>query len=195
MIRDQDRSGWIGASDTPFVMGSWSGKSFARFWRVKLGIDRDRFATTAMLAGTWFEHPILRHLGVERMDRQIRLRRLRLRVNLDGETPERIKEVKTCGRDYRISRNHWMQAQVEMFAAGKGLDIVAYRLEEEDYRNFFRPIDPDRLTVHPVDYDRAWVEGEYLPRLFYLARRLRRGEWPNEADWTEESVTDRKWRD
>lgn len=86
-------------------------------------------------------------IGVRQMDRQIKKRSLRLRVNLDGETPERIEEVKTHAAPvFHLSRAYWMQAQVEMFAANKPLEIVAYRLEPEDYGNFYRPIDPERIT-------------------------------------------------
>lgn len=180
MIHNQDRSGWIGASDTATVMGNWGTKSFAQWWRVKLGISRDHFTTAAMQAGTYYEHRILRHIGVDRMDRQIRIRRLRLRVNLDGETRDTIKEVKTYGGEkFKVSKAYWQQAQVEMYAAQKRLDIVAYHLTEEDYRNYFNPIDPDRISVHPVEYDPAWIQEEYLPRLRYLARCLKKGGWPN----------------
>ena len=180
MIHDQDRSGWIGASDTVMVMGNWNTKTFERWWRVKLGISRDHFTTTAMRAGTYYEHRILEHIGVDKMDRQIRIRRLRLRVNLDGETSDTVKEVKTYGgNEFKVSRPYWQQAQVEMFATGKKLDIVAYHLTEDDYRNFFNPIDPGRVSEHPVEYDPAWVQEKYLPRLKYLALCLRKGAWPD----------------
>lgn len=181
MIRNKDRSGWIGASDTAMVMGNWATKTFARWWRVKLGIDRDHFSTVAMLAGTAYEHRILNYIGVDKMDRQIRKRRLRLRVNLDGEFCDTIKEVKTYGGEcFKVSKGYWQQAQVEMYAAKKRLDIVAYHLVEEDYRNFFRPIDPERISVHHIEYDLAWIQKEYLPRLKYLARCMRKGVWPHE---------------
>lgn len=182
MIHDQDRSGWIGASDTAMVMGNWNTKSFARWWRIKLGISHDHFTTTAMQAGTYYEHKILQHIGVSKMDRQIRIRRLRLRVNLDGETQGTVKEVKTYGGKFKVSKAYWQQAQTEMFAAQKKLDIVAYRLTEDDYLNFFNPIDPERVSVYPVEYDQLWVRDEYLPRLKYLAWCLKRGVWPNAAD-------------
>lgn len=181
MIQNHDRSGWIGASDTSMVMGHWGTKSFAKWWMVKLGISRDDFTSFAMLAGTYYEHPILRHIGVDRMDRQIKIRRLRLRVNLDGETGERIKEVKTySGEKFKLSKTYWRQAQVEMFAAKKALDIVSYRLTEDDYHNYFRAIDPSRISTYPVEYDSIWVQEKYLPRLKYLAWCIKKGVWPNE---------------
>jgi len=179
MIHNHDRSGWIGASDTYTVMGRWDTKTFEKFWHVKLGLDTSHFETNAMKTGTAFEHKILDAIGVTRRDRQIRRRGLRLRVNLDGEDHDTIYEVKTYGKDsFQISKAYWMQAQVEMYATGKNLQIVAYRLEAEDYGNWLRPIAPERLSFHPVEYDGIWVEEKYLPRLRYLAECLREGRWP-----------------
>ena len=181
MIHNHDRSGWFGASDTARIMGRWSIPTFARWWLVKLGLRREDYKTLAMETGTAYEHPILDYLGVPVMDRQIKVRRLRLRVNLDGEDAAEITEVKTYGGDsFRVSRAYWMQAQVEMFAAEKAMRIAAYRMEPEDYRNWFRPIDPDRLSFWPVGYEPGWIEQDYLPRLAYLAWCLRKGVWPRE---------------
>lgn len=183
MIRDQNRSGWFGASDTARIMGRWDTPSFARWWLVKLGLRRENFKTLEMETGTAYEHPILRCLGVPVLDRQIKIRRLRLRVNLDGEDRVSVTEVKTYGRPpFQVSRPYWMQAQAEMYAAKKPLRIAAYRLEAEDYRNWFRPIDTARLSFHPVEYEESWVEWEYLPRLKHLAKCLRKGVWPHDAD-------------
>lgn len=183
MIHDQDRSGWFGASDTRRMMGPWGSASFGRWWAVKLGLVRESWSSLAMRTGTAFEHPILEHLGVPVMDRQIRLRRYRLRVNLDGEDAELISEVKTHGKPrFVVSRAYWEQCQVEQFAARKACRIVAYRLEKEDYKNWLRPIDDNRLSFHPVPYDGGWVEGAYLPRLEYLAWCLKRGVFPRETD-------------
>ena len=33
MIADHDRSGWIGASDTAFVIGNWKTKTWENWWR------------------------------------------------------------------------------------------------------------------------------------------------------------------
>lgn len=182
MIHNQDRSGWIGASDTYMVMGNWNTKTFAQWWRVKLGISQNNFTTVAMMAGTHYEHRILEAIGVKKMDRQIRIRKLRLRVNLDGETRDTVKEIKTYHSEkFKVSKQYWQQAQVEMFATGKALHIVAYRLTDDEYRNFFLPIEVDRLSIHPVHYDAEWVNEEYLPRLRYLAKCLKKGEWPNEV--------------
>ena len=178
MIHNHDRSKWFGASDTSTIMGRWDTKTFERFWRVKLGIDREHFETLEMKTGTYFERKILDSIGVKERDRQIKIRRLRLRVNLDGET-DVIHEVKTHRSTvFRVSKANWQQAQVEMFAAKKPLEIVSYHLLPEDYKNWFSEVDQGRIARHPIAYDEKWVSEEYLPRLEYLSERLRMGEWP-----------------
>lgn len=182
MIHNQDRSGWFGASDTAHIMGPWTSPSFGQWWLEKLGLRRGGIQTLAMKTGTAFEHRILTYLNVPVWDRQIRMRRLRLRVNLDGEDAETISEVKTYGKSFRVTRPYWSQCQVEMFAARKPCRIVAYRLEPEDYRNWFRAIDGDRISFYPMEFDQQWIEMKYLPRLRYLAWCLKRGAWPDESD-------------
>ena len=58
-------------------------------------------------------------------------------------------------------------------------EIVSYGLTEADYRNFFNPIDPDRIKHHPIAYDPSFIEG-YLLRLRYLGECLREGVFPND---------------
>lgn len=181
MIHDQDRSGWIGASDTYRVMSRWNTKTFEKFWLEKLGLCRNHVSTYQMKTGSAFEHRILDAIGVSKKDRQIRKRRLRLRVNLDGEDVETIYEVKTYGGEkFKVSPAYWQQAQVEMYATGKKLVIVAYRLEPEDYGNWLRDIDPRRTEFYPIEYDDEWVRNQYLPRLRVLADALKRRTWPDE---------------
>jgi hypothetical protein len=190
MIRNHDRSGWFGASDTATIMGNWNTDTFRRWWLVKLGVRKDRFITPAMQCGTAYEHKILDALRVKTRDRQIRIRSLRLRVNYDGESRQLITEVKTHSKPvFKVTKAYWQQCQVEMFASGCGLfrkrkvcRIVAYRVTEDELFNFFLPIDENRLTQHKVDYDAEWVEGCYLPRLRYLAKCLRTGHWPQEEE-------------
>lgn len=178
MIHDKDRSGWIGASDTSFVMGNWNTKTWANWWAEKLGIQSNHFDTIHTKTGSWYEGKILDAIGVTIRDRQIRIPKYRLRVNLDGETSI-IHEVKTHkSPDFKVTKAYWQQAQVEMFAAKKPLEIVAYHLEEEDYINWFRPIDPNRLTHHTIEYDSEWVGCRYLPRLLRLSECLKEGVWP-----------------
>lgn len=201
MIHNHDRSGWFGASDTAMIMGNWKTQTFEKWWMVKLGLRKDDFSSIAMRTGTEFEHRILESIGVKKMDRQIRKRRFRLRVNLDGETRSAIYEVKTYGANsFKVSKAYWQQAQVEMYATQskilsvlnrfvsffggrircrKSLKIVAYHLEADDYQNWFRPVETDRITFHPIEYDQAWIESEYLPRLKHLAECLRKGVFPD----------------
>ena len=183
MIHNHDRSGWFGASDTATIMGNWKTKTFAKWWLVKMGIDKSHFNSIQMQTGTAIEHRILEHIGITKMDRQIRIPSILLRVNLDGEDRNEITEVKTySGNQFRVTKPYWMQAHVEMYATGKRLRIAAYRVTEDDYQNWFLPIDPERLSFHPVQFDGEWIADRYLPRLRYLAACLRKGAFPNEAD-------------
>ena len=185
MIADHDRSGWIGASDTAFVVGNWRTKTFEKFWMQKLGVNQDHFDNKFTIAGTNWEHRILDSLNLPNLekDKQIIIEDLRLRVNLDGNTPVVIKEVKTYqwAKGWKKTPQKYIdQVQVQMFASGIGMaDIVAYGLEPEDYNNYLRDVDPGRLKQIPVGYDINWIEGVYLPKLRILADCLKRGVWPN----------------
>ena len=178
MIKSKDRSGWFGASDTAVICGNWKTKTFEKWWLVKLGIIQNDFETIQMKTGTALEHRILESIGVKKMDRQIKIRRYRLRVNLDGES-DIIHEVKThSGDEFKLSKSYWQQAQVEMFAVGKDLEIVSYRLLPEDYKNWFLPIDKNRIKRHPICYEPDWVKEVYLPRIALLKDCLVQGKWP-----------------
>lgn len=184
MIQSRDRSGWFGASDTHFIMGNWDTKTFRAWWMEKLGLAYSGFQNRYTAAGTHYEHKILDALGLSiRKDHQIKIRRLRLRVNLDGDTPDCIYEVKThrAEKSFRITPAYMGQIQVEMFAkrCAKAF-FVAYALLGDDYTNYFNPIDPDRLELIPAEYDGDWLENQYLPRLRYLAGCLKKGVWPDE---------------
>ena len=187
MIADQDRSGWIGASDTSYVMSNWNTKTFQKWWMTKLGLDSSHLSTTAMLAGTYYEHAILDHIGVAEKDKQILIPELRLRVNLDGNTGGRIVEIKThkVEKPYRITAAHRRQVNVQMYAMRHigcedvSAEIASYGLTKEDYRNFFRDIDPERLREQPVEYDEAFIAA-WLPRITYLADCLEKGVFPRE---------------
>lgn len=193
MIASQDRSGYIGASDVQYVIGNWKTKTWEKWWMQKLGINQDHFDNKYTLAGTNWEHRILESLHIPNleMDRQFIIEDLRLRVNLDGNTPTRNKEVKTyklLGVSGDISRfkagqcpqRYWYQTQVQMFGSKIfGTDVVAYGLEEADYNNFLRPIDPQRLHEIPVAYDPKWIETVYLPKHMILCEALKRGVFPN----------------
>lgn len=174
MISNKDRSGWFGASDTYKIMGNWNTKTFYQFWLEKLGVIHSKLSTPAMTAGSFYEHRILEFIGVTNMDRQIKKRRLRLRVNLDGEDENTNYEVKTYSSEtFKIIKPYWQQCQVETFSDNKPTVIVAYRMTPDDYRNFFNPIDPMRLSFHPIKYDKEFIS-LYLPRLEYLANCLKK---------------------
>lgn len=187
MITDHDRSGWFGASDVQFIVGNWKTKTWAKWWLQKLGINRDHFDNEYTKAGTNWEHRILDSLNLPNLekDKQIIIEELLLRVNLDGNTPVCIKEVKTYQWEKgwkKTPQKYIDQVNVQMFASGiYNADIVAYGLQPEDYRNYLRELDPKRLRQIPVVYDILWIENTFLPRLRILADCLRRGVWPSEA--------------
>ena len=184
MIADHDRSGYIGASDTDKVIGNWKTKTWEKWWLQKLGINTDHFDNRYTVAGTNWEHRILDSLRLPdlELDKQIIIEDLKLRVNLDGNTPFRIKEVKTYQweKGFRVPQKYRNQVQVQMYVSGIfGADIVAYGLEAADYDNFFREIDRNRLQEIPVMYDLRWINTVYLPKLRILADCLKRGVFPN----------------
>lgn len=187
MITDHDRSGWFGASDVQFIVGNWKTKTWAKWWLQKMGINRDHFDNEYTKAGTNWEHRILDSLNLPNLekDKQIIIEELLLRVNLDGNTPVCIKEVKTYKWEKgwkKTPQKYIDQVNVQMFASGiYNADIVAYGLQPEDYRNYLRELDPNRLREIPVGYDILWIENTFLPRLRILADCLRRGVWPSEA--------------
>lgn len=184
MIASHDRSFYIGASDTDKVVGNWKTKTWEKWWLQKIGINQDHFDNRYTIAGTNWEHRILESLRIPdlELDRQFINDDLRLRVNLDGNTAQRIKECKTYKweKGFKVPKKYWEQVQVQMFGSGiHDADIVAYGLVEDDYDNFFREIDPLRLKEHPIVYDPKWIETVYLPRLRVLADCLKKGVFPN----------------
>lgn len=189
MISEQDRSGFFGASDTSYIMGNWKTKTFQNWWLTKLGISTNHFRNVAMNAGTYYEHAILDVIGVPRKDHQIIIPEYSLRINLDGDGIGRLDEIKSYNyeKGFKVKKAYWQQVQVQMFAKlweeGKIPDtnIWAYGLLPDDYKNFFNPIDRERLKPYPQDYDRAFIEG-YLPRVVYLKSCMEKGVMPDEDD-------------
>ena len=187
MIIDKDRHGWFGASDTKYIMGNWKTKTFKKWWATKLGIMTNQFSNAATNAGTYYEHAILDVIGVPRKDHQIILPEYSLRVNLDGDGIGRVDEVKTYKLEngFKVSKAYWQQVQVQIFAKkvveGKtpAAHIWAYGLLPEDYKNFFNPIDRERLGKHPIAEDTKFIE-EYLRRIVYLKSCMERGVMPDE---------------
>lgn len=182
MIADKDRSGYFGASETDKIIGNYNTATFEKWWMQKLGINRDHFDNKFTLAGTHYEHRILESLGIPmEMDKQIILEDLKLRVNLDGNTKDTIYECKTyrLEKGFVMPRKYIQQVNVQMFASGlKSGKIVAYGLVEGDYDNFFHEIDPERLSIHTVEYDERWINDVFLPKLKYLAECLKEGRFP-----------------
>lgn len=188
MIADQDRSGWFGASDTSIIMGNWKTKTFNKWWLQKLGLDNSHFSNKYTNAGTYYEGAILDYIGAPRRDHQILLPDILLRVNLDGDGTGQIYEVKThsAEKEFKVSKAYYQQVQVQMFAKRKEegvipkAQIVSYGLLADDYNDFFREIDPERLKFHDIEFDEAFI-GQYLKRIEYLASCLWKGRWPDEV--------------
>lgn len=181
MIASQDRSFYFGASDTNTICGKWDTDTFSKWWAVKQGRTANTFKNDAMMAGTYKEHQILEALGIEGLETDKQIIQGRLRVNLDGNTDACIYEVKThsAEKEFKVSKAYWRQVQVEMYGSGiMSAQIVAYGLVEEDYRNFYKPIDKSRLKFFPIAYDHEFIVKEYLPRLEYLSKCLDEGRFP-----------------
>lgn len=184
MISDKDRSGYIGASDTGMVMRNWNTKTFEKWWRVKQGILVYDFSTDAMKAGTAYEHKILDALGIPDLEKDKQIIKGRLRVNLDGNTTTKIYEVKThsAGKPFMVSVDYRRQVNVEMYALGvRDAEITAYALEPEDYRNWYRTIDKNRISHHEIQYDESFI-ALYVPRMEYLCKCLETGMFPKEEE-------------
>lgn len=186
MITSQNRSYYIGASDTSYVVGNWSTRSFEKWWLEKLGLYKNDFTNEAMKTGTNYEHKILDVLDIQELEKDKQIIKDRLRVNLDGNTKDCIYEVKTykIGKKFKVSKQYWRQAQVEMYGSEiRKLYIVSYALEELDYKNFFNKIDKERLRLIPIEYDEKFINEEYLPKLKFLSECLEKGVYPNADNW------------
>ena len=183
MIASQDRSGYIGASDVQYVIGNWKTKTWEKWWMQKLGINRDHFDNEFTKAGTNWEHRILDQLHLPNLEKDKQIIIDRLRVNLDGNTPGRIIEVKTYQWEKgwkKTPTKYINQVEVQMFASNiHESEIAAYGLEPADYQNYLRELDPRRLQEIPVRYAPKWIETVYLPKLRILAEALKRGVFPN----------------
>ena len=180
MIKSKDRSYYIGASDTQFIVGNWETVTFAKWYGTKQGIYSSDFSNDAMMAGTYYEHSILKALNITSLETDKQIINGRLRVNLDGNTINRIYEVKTYGKGtYKPIKNHIQQVNVQMYGANIfEAFIVSYLLEEYDYINFFNEIDLNRLSLHEIAYDKEFIETIYLPRFDYLSFCLDKGIFP-----------------
>ena len=192
MISSQDRSFYIGASDTIKVIGNWKTKTFKNWWATKLGmlsLHLENGKNSIYLqAGNNYEHKIVDALDFPNVikDRQIIIDRLR--VNLDAESDGTILEIKThqFDKEFKVPKHYRVQVQVQMYASGfKKAYIVAYGLKEEDYKNFFNEIDKERIELFEIEYDEDFIEKEYKPRLEYLTKCLKEGRFPREEEFDE----------
>lgn len=181
MIADSDRSGYFGASDTKYIVGKWTSRTFEKWWRVKQGIDEMNYKNDAMCAGTYYEHRILDSLEIPGMEKDKQVIQDRLRVNLDGNTKDCIYEVKTYRfeKGFRFPKEYREQVWVQMYITGfRKSFIVAYGLQEEDYKNYYNDIDKKRLSLIPVEYNEEFITTCYIPRLAYLTECLKKGVFP-----------------
>ena len=186
----------LGASDSKFIMAeNRSTKTWKQWWDVKLGEAESGFTGSIYTrAGNLFEHEILDTIDPEiTTDGQILLDRYLLRVNYDGYKDGTIFEVKTHKNEktFEIIPAYWMQCQVEMYVYQKmseqwflpdfdKLYIASYALRPDEYylERDEVTVDPERIILHPVKYDKAWIKGNYLPRLKELARALKKRKSP-----------------
>ena len=183
MITDTDRSYYIGASDTKYVVGNWDTETFGKWWQVKKGVLTSDANNIYLTAGNLYEGRILDHLGIDRRNDQIIIGRLR--VNFDGMTDESVIEVKTYKwkPNWKPPKEYINQTQVEMYAALMDMAyIAAYAMTDDDYKAVLcgqtLDIDDERLSLHPVFFDKDWINEKYLPKLNYLSKCLREGKFP-----------------
>lgn len=191
MIASKDRSGYIGASDTKYVVGNWKTKTFEKWWLKKLGIDTSNIENKYTLAGTNYEHKIIDALGIPNIEKDKQIIIGRLRVNLDANTEEKIHEIKTYqyekGFDLEKHKDYLDQIEVQMYASNiHKAELDAYGLLPEDYDNYFHEIDLERLIRLEIKYDEEWINNIYLPKLKYLERCLEEGRFPTEEDFKNE---------
>lgn len=195
MIKNQDRSGWFGGSDTDKVLTkNYNTKSFKQWWAVKLGEQEPDFKGSIYTeAGNKYEHPILRTINEKiEFDRQIKIEKILLRVNYDGDFEGTIYEVKThkAKKSFEVSTSYWRQAQVEMYAYQtmqeelelppfKRLYIVSYPLYPDEYYKEWEEVEIDfaRIDFHEIKYDEKFIKHEYLPCIKEKARALKKGKF------------------
>ena len=192
MIKNKDRSGYIGASDTKYVIGNWNTKTFKKWWLEKLGIDNNYFNNKYTLAGTNYEHKIIEALKIPNIEKDKQIIKGRLRVNLDANTKDKIHEIKTYqyekGFDLKRHKDYINQVQVQMYVSDiHQAEIDAYGLLENDYKNYFNDIDTNRLSIHEIVYDNDWINDEYLPKLKYLEDCLIKSKFPNKEEFEKQN--------
>lgn len=192
MISTKSRAYWLGASDASRIVGNRKTETWQKWWTEKLGIYAEHIDNRYTLAGTHYEHKILRavekDLGIKLyLDLQLRDEHLRVRVNYDGIDVENatIYECKTyqAGKTFKVTKDYWRQAQMEMWKLETDkLFIVAYPLDEEYYNNYWLDIDPERLEYHKIERDDKFIEETLLPNIEELAECIRKGVFPEDLN-------------
>ena len=182
MIKNKDRSKWFGASDTHIIMGSWNTKTFIKWWCVKLGLLKNGFKTKETMAGDAYEHKIAKAVEEDlsiklKLDRQIKIKKLRIRVNLDADCKKlnKIFEIKTFKEidDWKPPINYYEQVQVQMYFTKMKASIVAYPMTKEYYKNYFLPIEKEKLQFYDFELDNEFIQ-RYLARLKVLVKCLKK---------------------
>lgn len=188
MISVKSRAYWLGASDASRIVGNRKTETWQKWWTEKLGIYAEHFDNRYTLAGTNYEHKILRavekDLGIKLvLDFQIKDEYLRVRVNYDGIEKESntIYECKTfqSGKKFKVTKDYWRQAQMEMWKLDTDrLYIVAYPLEEDHYNNYWLDIDSEKIEYHKVERDDKFIDETLLTNIEELAECIRKGVFP-----------------
>lgn len=188
MIKNKNRSYYIGASDTKYVMMNWNTKTFKKWWLIKLGLDENNYQNKYTKAGTNYEHKIIDALNIPNIEKDKQIIVLeRLRINLDANTKNEIHEIKTYnyenGFDINYHKEYIEQVQVQMYGSGiHKAKIDAYGLIEEEYVNYFEEIDLERITSYEIKYDEKWIIEKYLPRITILIKCLKEMRFPTQKE-------------
>lgn len=147
-----------------------------------MGIARNSFESVAMNAGTHWEHRILEYISPEmEKDKQIIIEDLRLRINLDGNIGKEIHEVKThsADKEFKMPKKYIQQVNIQMYAfETKTAYINTYALTQNDYMNYFNPIDPTRFKSYKIEYDENFINNVFLPNIHELSEALKKGILP-----------------
>lgn len=190
MIKSKDRTYYFGASDTKYVIGNWETKTFKKWWLEKLGFSNEHIDNKYTLAGTNYEHKIIDALNIPLIEKDNQFIKDRIRVNLDGNTKEKIYEIKTYGFekgfDIEKHKDYIYQVQVQMYVSKiHKAEIDAYGLLENDYINFFNNIDLDRLSKYEIEYNEEWLKEVYIPKINYLTECLIKQKFPDKEEFKE----------
>ncbi|NCD06409.1 MAG: hypothetical protein EOL97_09835 [Spirochaetia bacterium] len=188
MITNKNRATFWGASETSMIVGNWDTQTFMQLFLVKLGVRENNFKNKYTLAGNSYERKIAESLGIKlKFDRCIKKRNISLRVNLDAESKDCIYEIKTHKDEWKkVPTNYIQQCQVQMWITGKHkCKIVAYKMEEDNYENFFLGIEKDRIEIYDIPYDQDWINNIYLPKLKYLSYCIKHKQTPNKNKFEE----------